>query len=102
MSSLNRKETHKMRHRCPDWDYMEIESHDPEFGCCTCSCMKGRKMKQKNINQAIELIERAMTNSILNPEEMPFHIIKFTDYAKHVKIVLQEAINLLKERNGTS
>ncbi len=97
MRPLNRKKN-VFKHKCRNWGFLEIESHDPEF--CNCTCVIGKKMKQKNIDQAIELIERAMTNSILNPDEMPFHIIKFSDYAKHVKIVLQEAVNLLKNRNG--
>lgn len=26
----------KFRHDCPDWDYMEIDEDDAEFGACTC------------------------------------------------------------------
>lgn len=26
----------KFRHRCIEWDGLEIDEFDPEFGCCTC------------------------------------------------------------------
>ena len=25
-----------MTHYCPDWDYLQIKSGDPEMECCTC------------------------------------------------------------------
>lgn len=26
----------KFRHECPDWDYLQIDESDAEFGACTC------------------------------------------------------------------
>jgi hypothetical protein len=26
----------KFRHECPDWDYLEIDESDAEFGVCSC------------------------------------------------------------------
>ena len=27
----------KFKHHCPDWDFMLIDRHDPEFNSCTCN-----------------------------------------------------------------
>jgi len=27
----------KFKHYCPDWDFMQIDRHDPEFNSCTCN-----------------------------------------------------------------
>ena len=27
----------RFKHYCPDWDFMLIDRHDPEFTSCTCN-----------------------------------------------------------------
>lgn len=29
-------EASKFRHKCPEWDYMDIDETYPEFECCIC------------------------------------------------------------------
>ena len=39
----------KFRHYCPDWDFMLIDRHDPEFTSCTCNF--------SDISVALEVLE---------------------------------------------
>jgi hypothetical protein len=39
----------KFKHHCPDWDFMQIDRHDPEFNCCTCNF--------SDIDVALEVLE---------------------------------------------
>lgn len=38
----------KPKHRCPDWDFMEIDSSNPEIECCNCDFDSEDKMTKTN------------------------------------------------------
>lgn len=38
--SVYDKLTGKLKHYCPDWDFMAIDENSPEFSACTCEWPK--------------------------------------------------------------
>ena len=75
----------KFKHYCPDWDFMLIDRHDPEFNSCTCNLT--------DINIALEVLEDLRGYSGVgtdgNPNDTPSW-----------NAALRAAIDIIKTRTG--
>jgi hypothetical protein len=75
----------KFKHYCPDWDFMLIDRHDPEFNSCTCNFT--------DINIALEVLEDLRGYSGVGTDGNPLDTTSWN-------AALQSTEKIIKERTG--
>jgi len=73
----------KFKHACPDWDFMLIDRHDPEFTSCSCNFT--------DINIALEVLEDLRGYSGVGTDGNPYDTPSWN-------AALRAAIDIIKTR----
>jgi len=83
------------KHKCPEWDFLEIDKHSPEFGSCLC-------FKNIDIEKLKEQVLLHFQGSILdkrNKGENPYNPRGVTKLGEERGILICHVIDYLCEQD---
>jgi hypothetical protein len=77
---------HNFFHHCPDWDFMQIDRHDPEFTSCMCNL--------SDIPVVLEVLDDLMGYSGIGSDGNPYDTPSWNAALRAARDVIQQRLGL--------
>jgi hypothetical protein len=77
---------HNFSHHCPDWDFMQIDRHDPEFTSCMCNL--------SDIPVVLEVLDDLMGYSGIGSDGNPYDTPSWNAALRAARDVVQQRLGL--------